>query len=67
MEISINQQRTEIPDNASVEELVSTFFLNSTKGIAVAINQAIIPKSEWQIRLLNPDDKVTLIKATQGG
>lgn len=67
MEISINQQRTEIPDNASVEELVSVFFLNSTKGIAVAINQAIVPKSEWQVRLLNPDDKVTLIQATQGG
>lgn len=67
MEISINQQRTEIPDNASVEKLVSTFFSNSTKGIAVAINQAIVPKSEWQVRLLNPDDKVTLIKATQGG
>ena len=67
MEISINQQRTEIPDNASVEKLVSTFFSNSTKGIAVAINQTIVPKSEWQVRLLNPDDKVTLVKATQGG
>lgn len=67
MEISINQQRTEIPDNASVEELVSTFFSNTTKGMAIAINQAIIPKSEWPVRLLNPNDKVILIKATQGG
>jgi sulfur carrier protein len=67
MEISINQQRTEIPENTSVEELVSTFFSNTTKGIAIAVNQAIIPKSEWSVRVLNPDDRVILITATQGG
>jgi sulfur carrier protein len=67
MEISINQQRTEIPERSSVEQLLSSLFADSTKGIAIAINQTIIPKTKWPVHILNPDDKITLIKATQGG
>ena len=67
MEISINQQRTEIPEHFSVEELLSSLFTDSTRGIAIAINQAIIPKKQWPFHMLRPDDKIILIKATQGG
>jgi sulfur carrier protein len=67
MDIIINQKITEIPDHFSVEQLLSFLFDDSRKGIAVAINQAIIPKKEWPAHILHPHDKVTLIKATQGG
>ena len=67
MEISINQQRTEIPERSSVEQLLLSLFKDPTKGIAIAINQAIVPKTEWPVRILHPEDKITLIKATQGG
>ena len=67
MEISINQQRTEIPEKFSVEQLLFSLFADSKKGIAIAVNQAIVPKTEWPIRILLPEDKITLIKATQGG
>ncbi|REA62735.1 thiamine biosynthesis protein ThiS [Dyadobacter luteus] len=67
MEISINQQLTEIAENVSVQKLLSSLFSNPSKGIAIAINQSIIPKSQWEERILLPDDKVTLIRATQGG
>ena len=67
MEISINQQRTEIPERSSVEQLLLSLFKDPTKGIAIAINQAIVPKTEWPVRILHPKDKITLIKATQGG
>ncbi|SEI61163.1 sulfur carrier protein [Dyadobacter koreensis] len=67
MEISINQQRTEIPESFSVEQLLSFLFADSKKGIAIAINQAIVPKTEWPVRILHPEDKITLIRATQGG
>ena len=67
MEISINQQPTEIPEKFSVEQLLFSLFADSKKGIAIAVNQAIVPKTEWPIRILLPEDKITLIKATQGG
>lgn len=67
MEISINQQRTEIPEHFSVEELLNMLFTGSASGMAIAINQAIIPKKQWPVHMLRPDDKIILIKATQGG
>ena len=67
MEISINQQRTEIPEHFSVEELLNSLQTTSVSGIAIAINQAVIPKKQWPFHKLQPDDKITLIKATQGG
>ena len=67
MEISINQQLTEIAENVSVQKLLASLFSNPSKGIAIAINQSIIPKSQWEEHILLPDDKVTLIRATQGG
>ncbi|KAA6438247.1 sulfur carrier protein ThiS [Dyadobacter flavalbus] len=67
MEISINQQRTEIPEHFSVEELLNMLFTGSASGMAIAINQAIIPRKQWPVHMLRPDDKIILIKATQGG
>ena len=41
--------------------------IQSQKGIAVAVNNTVIPKSEWQSKVLNENDRITIIKATQGG
>ena len=67
MEITINQSLTEIPERSSVEDLLASLFTDSSKGIAVAINQAVVPKSRWAAHIISPNDKITLIKATQGG
>lgn len=39
----------------------------STQGIAIAVNEQVIPKAEWATRLLQDKDEVLLIRATQGG
>jgi sulfur carrier protein len=67
MEITINQSITEIPERSSVEDLLASLFTVSSKGVAVAINQAVVPKSKWPVHIISPNDKITLIKATQGG
>ncbi|MGZ3862400.1 MAG: sulfur carrier protein ThiS [Bacteroidia bacterium] len=41
--------------------------VHSQKGIAVAVNNSVVPKTEWQTKILNENDKITIIKATQGG
>ena len=38
-----------------------------TNGIAVAVNQNIITKTNWSTKALNEGDEVLIIKATQGG
>ena len=52
------------------ENLISALEQNgiqSQKGITVAVNNAVIPKTEWQTKTLNENDKIIIIKATQGG
>lgn len=67
MEITINQQSYQLEQNCSVQELLTSVHPIDTKGIAVAVNQAIISKSQWDAYHLKPGDEVMLIKATQGG
>lgn len=67
MEITINGKSREIAPPYSVEALLSELFPASAKGIAIAINQSVVPRSDWPDHLLRPHDQVTLITATQGG
>jgi sulfur carrier protein len=67
MEITVNHQAREIPEQHSVQQLLSTLFPDSLKGIAVAVNQSVLARSEWPVYILRPQDRVMLIKATQGG
>jgi len=69
MEISINDQRKSFPDhkNISAEELVSLTYPNSQKGIALAIGDRVIPNKQWKETLIQPEDKILIFRATQGG
>lgn len=37
------------------------------KGIAVAINDEVVPRSQWPTHLVVDGDRIELIRATQGG
>ena len=67
MNIIINQQTKEIPDQCSLQQLLTQVLHVPTGGLAVAVDQNIIPQSDWPTYILQPSDKVMLIRATQGG
>ena len=66
IEIKINDESKIIDDSTSLENLVNQT-LNDHKGLAVAINNSVVPKGEWERTALKPNDKVLFIRATQGG
>ncbi len=37
------------------------------RGIAVAVNGSLVPRSEWPARALAPGDAVEIVRATRGG
>jgi sulfur carrier protein len=37
------------------------------RGIAIAINDSVVPKSRWQDHVLNDGDHIEIVRATQGG
>lgn len=67
MEVTVNQETLEIQENCSIATLLDLLPHLPVKGIAVAINQQLITRSEWSGRKLVQGDKVMIIKATQGG
>ena len=67
MEIQLNNQSKEIASNISVQQLLDEVIGEKQKGIAVAINNTVVLKTVWAGRLLQVNDNVLIIKATQGG
>jgi len=67
MEITVNNQLLSLENPSSVAQLLSVVLQVTGSGIAVAVNQSIVSKSNWRNYLLKPGDQVMLIKATQGG
>lgn len=67
MTIYINEKPHETNDSPTIISVLDSLNLKSNNGIAVAINNAIISKQQWETFQLKPNDKVTVIKATQGG
>ena len=62
-----NNQRIERAENTSVLAFVISQVGNKQNGIAVAVNEAIVPKSLWGETSLQANDNLLIIKATQGG
>lgn len=67
MEITINNQIRHLEHNISVQQLLNLEIPEKQKGIAVAINNKVVPKSEWESKTVSNKDAVLIIKATQGG
>lgn len=68
MELTINHQKKiyeQVP--ASLEQLLLSENLKKEKGIAVALNNQVIPQNDWDSTLLSPNDTILIITATQGG
>ena len=68
MEITINNQLKNLSDNRlTVQQLLDMEIPSKQKGIAIAINNTVIPRTEWETKNILQNDNILIIKATQGG
>ncbi len=66
MKVIINGQPHQVDNGVSVSELLVQ--LNAgTKGVAVAIQGHIVPRSQWETYIISEGEDITLIRATCGG
>lgn len=68
MELIINHQTKffdKIP--GSLAELMHLEAPQKEKGIAVVLNHQVIPRQQWPNTLLQDQDTILIITATQGG
>ncbi len=53
---------------ATLEALLAEKAINTAqRGIAVALNGAVVPRAAWPATPLRPGDSVEIVRARQGG
>lgn len=68
MELKINNQTKQFQADAlSIQALLDIEIPQKQNGIAVAINNSVVPKSNWNSHFLSETDDILIISATQGG
>ena len=66
MKVFINHSPVECKAGTSVASLLSEAGIG-TEGIAVAVDNKVVPKSGWEAKILEEGAKVTVIRAVCGG
>lgn len=66
MKVTVNRTVMELPESCTVGQALETAKI-SPIGIAVAVNDTVVPKAEYATRCLNEGDNVIIIKAFYGG
>nr|WP_314840293.1 sulfur carrier protein ThiS [uncultured Flavobacterium sp.] len=68
MELKINNQTKHFSAKSlTVQALLDLEIPKKQNGIAVAINNTVIPKSNWNLHPIQETDTILIISATQGG
>ena len=67
IEVNINQQKFQFPDSGTLADVLPVLQIRQADGIAIALNETVIPRGEWERHVLQADDRVFVIRATQGG
>lgn len=67
MTVYINNNPLELPHAAVISHALTALGIEARNGMALAVNSDVIPRPEWDNYTLKEQDKIMIIKATQGG
>jgi sulfur carrier protein len=65
MKVTVNDEAIEVDDQTTVAALLETLGFPE-KGIAVAVDWAVVPRSDWHTALTD-GARVEVVTAVQGG
>ncbi len=65
----VNGKEIAIPQSGTtLEELLKQFHVSKeNQGVAVAVNEQVIPKQQWESTTVQPGDNIEIVRAVQGG
>jgi sulfur carrier protein len=67
VKLVVNAIESEVDPPITVAEVVSGLAGPSPRGVAVAVNDGVVPRSAWADTRLADGDRVDVLTATQGG
>ena len=66
MRVTVNGKDRSVEPELSVDDLVASL-LAARRGVAVAVNGTVVPRSRWAEVALADGDDVEVLTAAQGG
>ena len=66
MKVQVNNKEVETADASTTTQLTVQMGLPA-QGIAIAVNNKMIPRTEWESFTLSENDNLVIIKAACGG
>lgn len=68
MKLEVNGKITDCTADCSLVALLEQLSIDPTRqGIAIALNDAVVPRSEWSGTTLGGGDRVEIVTAVSGG
>ena len=67
MKLMINGEPRQLGGVQTLAELLDALDVPSKKGVAVAVNDAVVPRGKWAEEAVEEGDRIEIIRATQGG
>ncbi|WP_044173495.1 sulfur carrier protein ThiS [Flectobacillus major] len=67
MTLFVNNQALDFPEEVTVAMLLNEQQLTHLKGLAIAVNDWVLPKTAWANYRFSHNDHITIIRASQGG
>jgi sulfur carrier protein len=65
--ITINGERRELHEGATIEAAVRAAGAPDGRGVAVALDGEVVPRREWAITEIRDGQQVEVLRAVQGG
>ncbi|MFC4610185.1 sulfur carrier protein ThiS [Streptomyces maoxianensis] len=66
LNVSVNGEAREFATGTTLDALVADLTA-APSGVAAAVNEAVVPRSQWSGTLLDDGDRVEVLTAVQGG
>ncbi|MGK5742834.1 sulfur carrier protein ThiS [Micromonospora sp. URMC 103] len=66
MELTVNGVGRTVPGGATVADVVGEV-TPQRRGVAVAVNGEVVPRTGWPATVLRDGDRVEVLSAAQGG
>ncbi|WP_184988564.1 sulfur carrier protein ThiS [Sphaerisporangium rubeum] len=66
MKVTINGRTHDLPDGTTVGQAVRELTA-APSGVAVALNDEVVRRGDWETTTLGADDRVEVLTAVQGG
>lgn len=67
MNVYFNNDPVDLDNNSYLGQILIQKGLSEKKGIAVAVNNVVIQRSQWESYPLQENDKILIVTATKGG